>query len=64
MNPVYEIIARTIDKHGQILIEPEIAVNTFSTYLLWTDDKIITSYHAHSESEQYHIEIRNVCLSF
>ena len=54
---VYEIIERTIDKHGQILMESEIEVNTFWTNLGWTDDEIIASYHAHGESEQYHSEI-------
>jgi hypothetical protein len=58
MRIVYEIIERTIDKHGQILMESEIEVNTFWTNLGWTDDEIIASYHAHGESEQYHSEIK------
>ena len=58
MRIVYEVIERTIDKYGQILLAPDIEVNTWWTNLGWTDDEIITSYHAHGESEQYHSEIK------
>jgi len=58
MRIVYEVIERTIDKHGQILLAPDIEVNTWWTNLGWTDDEIIASYHAHGESEQYHSEIK------
>ena len=54
----YEIIERTIDKHGQILLAPDIEVNTWWTNLGWTDDEVIASYHAHGECEQYHSEIK------
>ncbi len=58
MRVVYEVIERSIDKHGQILMETDIDVNTFWTNLGWTDDEIIASYHAHGECEQYHSEIK------
>ena len=58
MRIVYEIIERTIDKHGQILLLPDIEVNTWWTNLGWSDDDIIASYHAHGECEQYHSEIK------
>ena len=58
MRIVYEVIERTIDKYGQILLVPDIEVNTWWTNLGWTDDEIIASYHAHGESEQYHSEIK------
>ena len=58
MRIVYEVIERTIDKYGQILLAPDIEVNTWWTNLGWTDDEIIASYHAHGESEQYHSEIK------
>ena len=54
----YEIIERTIDKHGQILLVPDIEVNTWWTNLGWSDDAVIASYHAHGECEQYHSEIK------
>ena len=55
---VYEVIERAVDKYGQILLAPDIEVNTWWTNLGWKDDDIITSYHAHGESEQYHSEIK------
>ena len=58
MRIVYEIIERTIDKHGQILMIPDIELNMFWTNLGWSDDDVITSYHAHGESEQYHSELK------
>ena len=58
MRIVYEVVERTIDKYGQILLAPDIELNTWWTNLGWTDDAIIGSYHAHGESEQYHSEIK------
>ena len=55
---VYEMIERTIDKHGQAYLVPDIEVNTWWTNLGWSDDDIINSYHAHGECEQYHSEIK------
>lgn len=54
----YEVIERTIDKKGQILLVPDIEVNTWWTNLGWTDDEIMDAYHAHGESEQYHNELK------
>ena len=58
MRIVYEVIERSIDKHGQFLMETDVEVNTFWTNLGWSDDEIIASYHAHGECEQYHSEIK------
>lgn len=58
MRIVYEITERTIDKHGQILMIPDIELNMFWTNLGWSDDDIIASYHAHGECEQYHSELK------
>ena len=55
---VYEVIERTIDKHGQFLLLPIIECNTFWTNLDWSDDEIIEGYHAHGECEQFHSEIK------
>lgn len=55
---VYKVIERTMDKNGQLLIMPDIECNTFWTNLDWNDDDIIKGYHAHSECEQYHSEIK------
>ena len=55
---VYEVIERTIDKHGQILLSPEVELNTWWTDLDQSDNEIIDLYHAHGESEQFHSEIK------
>jgi len=57
----YEVIERTIDKHGQFLLPPAIELNTWWTNLPETlsDEDIIELYHAHGESEQYHSEIKS-----
>lgn len=58
MRIVYEIMERTVDKYGQILLVPDIELHTWWTNLGWTDDNIINSYHDHGVSEQYHSEIK------
>jgi len=55
---VYEVIERTIDKHGQILLSPDVELNTWWTNLAQSDNDIINLYHAHGESEQFHSEIK------
>ncbi len=55
----YEVIERTIDKYGQILLQPTIEVNTFWTNLDCCDEEVIKLYHKHGESEQFHSEIKS-----
>jgi len=55
---VYEVIERTIDKKGQILLVPDIELNLWWSNLDMSDDEIIGLYHAHGECEQYHSEIK------
>ena len=55
---IYEITERTIDKHGQYFIVPDIELGTYWTNLPLPDQDIIDLYHAHGESEQYHSEIK------
>lgn len=54
----YEIIERTIDKRGQFLFPAELEVNTWWTNTDMTDEEVISQYHAHGESEQFHSEIK------
>ena len=54
----YEIIERSIDKHGQFLLPSDTEVNPWWTNLDFSDRDIIKQYHAHGESEQYHSEIK------
>lgn len=55
---IYEIIERTIDKHGQYFLVPDIELGTYWTNLPLSDREIVDLYHAHGESEQYHSEIK------
>lgn len=55
---IYEITERTIDKHGQYFLVPDIELGTYWMNLPLSDWDIIDLYHAHSESEQYHSEIK------
>ena len=54
----YEITERTIDKHGQFLLVPDIEVETWWTNLGENDREIIALYHAHGECEQFHSEVK------
>lgn len=54
----YEITERTIDKHGQFLLVPDIEVETWWTNLGESDREIIALYHAHGECEQFHSEVK------
>lgn len=54
----YEITERTIDKHGQFFLIPEVEVETWWTNLGLTDQEVIDLYHAHGECEQYHSEVK------
>ena len=55
---VYEIIERTIDKHGQYLLPADVEVNMWDVNVDYTDRDVISLYHAHGESEQFHSEIK------
>lgn len=55
----YEIIERSIDKHSQFLMPPDIEVNTWWTNLGLSDHDVISLYHAHGECEQFHSEIKS-----
>jgi hypothetical protein len=55
---VYEVTERTIDKHGQILLLPQVEANTWYTSLPLPEEDVIAQYHAHGECEQYHSELK------
>ena len=54
----YEITERTIDKHGQFHLIPDVEVETWWTNLGGPDEEIIQLYHAHGECEQFHSEVK------
>ena len=47
----YEIIERTIDKHGQYLFPADIEVNTWWTNLGQSDDEVIQLYHSEIKTD-------------
>lgn len=55
---VFEVIERTIDKDGQILLVPQIDVQVFLTSLPDPASVVIELYHAHGTMEQFHSEIK------
>ena len=55
----FEVAERTIDKHGQKLLIPDVEVNTFWTTLPIEAQTVIGLYHSHGTSEQYHSELKS-----
>jgi plasmid maintenance system antidote protein VapI len=55
---VYKVIERTIKADGQILLVPEIEVETWWTSLDISDEEVIRLYEKHGTSEQFHSEIK------
>ena len=55
---VMRIIERTIDKHGQALLVPEIELEGWWTSLDLDPEHIIALYADHGTSEQYHSEFK------
>ena len=55
---VFEVIERTSDRHGQLLLFPELEVNTWWASFMCSEDTIIRLYHEHGTSEQFHSELK------
>jgi len=55
---VFEVIERTIDRHRQILLMPELEVNTWWTSLTCDAATVMELYHQHATCEQFHSEIK------
>ena len=55
---VYEIIERTMTLDEQMLLLPDIEVNTYWTSLELSDEEVIELYHNHAICEQYHSEFK------
>lgn len=56
---VYKVIVRTISKTGQIMLIPEIEVQTWWTSLDISEADVIALYQAHGTCEQFHSEIKS-----
>jgi len=55
---VFRVIERTIDRHGQVLLTPEIEVETYWVSLKMEPLKIIEIYHIRGTFEQFHSEFK------
>ena len=56
---VMRVIERTIDKHGQHLLVPEVEIEGWWTSLAWCDaETVIALYADHGTSEQFHSEFK------
>lgn len=55
---VYKVVERTILANGQVLLFPDIEVETYWTSLPDPADIIIDLYHDHATSEQFHSELK------
>jgi hypothetical protein len=55
---VMRVIERTIDKHGQRLLVPEIEIEGWWTSLWFDEESIIALYADHGTSEQFHSEFK------
>ena len=55
---VMRVIERKIDKHGQLLLLPEITMEGWSTSLDLPEAEVIALYNDHGTSEQFHSEFK------
>jgi hypothetical protein len=59
MDIVFRVIERTIDENGNLLLFPDIEVETYWTNLFESPEDIIALYHDHGTSEQFHSELKS-----
>lgn len=55
---IMQVTERTIDKHGQTLLFPELTLEGWWTTLDLPDQEVLTLYRDHATSEQFHSEIK------
>lgn len=55
---VMRVIERSIDKHGQHLLVPEVDIEGWWTTLEFDEERIIALYADHATSEQFHSEFK------
>jgi len=58
MRRVVHLIERTIDRHGQILLMPELEIEGWLTSLELPAEQIVALYQAHGTHEQFHSEFK------
>lgn len=55
----FEVIERMTDHEGNLLLIPQIEVNTYWTNLPCTANEVVELYHNHGTSEQFHSELKS-----
>lgn len=55
---VFRVVERTIDRKGQLLLTPEMEVETYWTTLELEAEKVIEIYHLRGTFEQFHSEFK------
>ena len=58
LRQVYKIVERTIDKHDQVLLIPDLSFESYWTTLAVEPEEVINLYHEHGTCEQYHSELK------
>lgn len=58
LRQVFQVIVRTIDREGQVLLFPDVTVNVFWTSLTCSPWRVIELYRDHGTSEQFHSELK------
>ena len=56
---IFKVTERTIDAEGQVLLLPDIEVDTYWTSLNNSPNEVIKQYQNHGTSEQFHSEIKS-----
>lgn len=56
---VYQVIERTAERDGQLLLVPKIEVALFWTTLDCLEEQVVNLYKDHATSEQFHSEIKS-----
>jgi hypothetical protein len=56
---VFQVTERHITASGQLLLVPEVEVETYWTSLTCPPEEVIALYHDHGTSEQFHSEIKS-----
>lgn len=56
---VFQVTERTVTATGQLLLVPEVEVETYWTSLPCPPKEVIALYHDHGTSEQFHSEIKS-----
>jgi hypothetical protein len=58
LRQVFQVIVRTIDRDGQLLLFPDVEVNVYWTSLTCSPWRVIELYRDHGTSEQFHSELK------